>query len=418
MKQTFCLLFTFSVFISSCQPPLRENKDFLLQLMSRDKAHFKYVLDHREDLEVQIIYTQINRDANNRPDFKSFYFNVDSTKYFYPASTVKLPILLLALEKLNQLNLKGLDKNTPMFSDSVYAGQINVRADTTSETGLPSIGHYGKKILIVSDNDAYNRLYEFLGQKEINEKLRQKGYNLKILHRLERPMTNDQNRHTEAIRFVKDDSLIYQQPMLVNTDSIRPARVVKKGKGFMNGNRLVRKPFDFTYKNSYSLIEQQEILKSVLFPEVVDERKRFQLSEDDRKFLLKYLSQLPTETLHPAYSKDTTYFDAYCKFLLFGADKEKMPTSVRVFNKVGDAYGYVIDNAYIVDFENGIEFMLSAVINTNTDGIYNDNKYEYKTIGLPFMKHLGQSIYQYEMNRKRENKPDLSEFKLQYDHRK
>jgi hypothetical protein len=82
---------------------------------------------------------------------------------------------------------------------------------------------------------------------------------------------------------------------------------------------------------------------------------------------------------------------------------------------VGDSYGYLIDNAYIVDFENGVEFMLSAVINTNTDRVYNDGKYEYKSIGYPFMKNLGRAVYTYELQRKRKFKPDLQGFKVLYD---
>ncbi len=415
MKQTF-LAFLVSLSITSlCQSMVKEDKQFLLQLMSTEKAKFKYILDHREILEIQILYTQINRDANNRPVFKSFYFNVDSTNYFYPASTVKLPLVLLALEKLNGLRIEGLDKSTHMLHDSVYAGQSSVKTDVTAENGLPSVAQYARKILVVSDNDAYNRLYEFMGQKETNQILRSKGFNMRILHRLERPVNNDQNRHTEAIRFVKDDRLIYSQPMLVNPDSILPPRIVKKGKGFISNGRLLRKPFDFTYRNSYPLVDQQEILKAVLFPNEVEEKRRFNLTEEDRKFVMKYMSQYPTETIYPPYRADTTFYDAYCKFLLYGDNKEKIPEHIRIFNKVGDAYGYMIDNAYIVDFENGVEFMLSVVINTNRDGIYNDNKYDYEELGFPFMKNLGQLIYKYELDRKRERKPDLSEFRLTYD---
>jgi hypothetical protein len=59
--------------------------------------------------------------------------------------------------------------------------------------------------------------------------------------------------------------------------------------------------------------------------------------------------------------------------------------------------------------------MLSAVINTNTDGVYNDSKYEYHKLGYPFMRNLGRTVYRYEVQRKRKHKPDLSEFKLKYD---
>ncbi|GHM99437.1 hypothetical protein WSM22_09270 [Cytophagales bacterium WSM2-2] len=384
--------------------------------MGQHPSKFRKIIRHKDSLEVQIIYTQINRDSLNRPVFKSFYFHVDSTRYFYPASTVKLPLVLLALEKLNRLNIDGLDKYTPMFSDSVYSGQISVKKDSTSESGLPSVAHYTKKILLVSDNDASNRLYEFIGQKEVNASLKDKGYNIRILHRLERGLPPDQNRHTEAVRFVKNEAVIYNQPMLVNEDSIRPPRRVFRGKGFMKGeNTIVNQPFEFTYKNSYPLQDQQQILKAILFPESIQQERRFNLTDQDRKFVMQYMSQWPRETKYPAYQKDKSYYDSYCKFLIYGEKKKRIPANVRIFNKVGDAYGYMIDNAYTVDFENNIEFMLSAVINTNTDGIYNDGKYEYHRIGYPFMRNLGKMIYKYELGRKRIRKPDLSEYRMNYD---
>jgi Beta-lactamase enzyme family len=401
--------------IGACRP-LKEDQHFLESLMKGNHGKFKSILSN-DSLEVQIIYTQINRDSINRPNFKSFYFHADSSSYFYPASTIKLPQVLLALEKLNELNITGLDKYTPVFHDSLHEGQLSAKRDTTSADSLPTIAHYAKKIMVVSDNDAFNRLYEFMGQKATNEVLRRKGYNVRFLHRLERPLTPDQNRRTEGIRFVKKDTLIFKQPMLVNEDSIRPSRRVGKGKGFIkNDTILVEKPFDFTYKNFYPLTEQQEVLKAILFPNFVEPKRTFNLTSEDRKFVMQYMSQLPGETSFPPYKKDTSLYDAYCKFLMFGEDKTPIPKNIRIFNKVGDAYGYLIDNAYIVDFENKVEFILSAVINTNTDGIYNDGKYEYKTLGFPFMKNLGQAVYKYELKRKRKFKPDLKEFVLQYDH--
>ncbi len=401
----------------ACQPPLIEDESFLSNLMKRDPKNFQYVLNNSDTLQIQIIYTQINRDSINRPSFRSFYYHVDSTDYFYPASTVKLPQVLLALEKINELRAAGfrLDKFTAMYHDSLYQGHQAVKWDTTAVDSVPSVAHYAKKIMVVSDNDAFNRLYEFLGQKATNDILKSKEYNVRFLHRLERPLSPDQNRHTEAVRFVRHDSIIYQQPMLVNSDSIKAPRKVFKGLGYIKADSLARKPFDFTYKNSYPLQEQQEILKAILFPEYVDPKRKFNLTEEDRKFVIKYMSQLPGETKTPRYHKDTTLYDAYCKFLMYGEDKTPIPKNIRIFNKVGDAYGYLIDNAYIVDFENGVEFMLSAVINTNTDGIYNDGKYEYKTIGYPFMKNIGQAIYNYELKRKRKHKPNLQEFVLKYD---
>ena len=399
---------------SACQCQLKEDDHLLFNMMNRGSDQFRYFIDHPDSLEIQIIYTQINRGANNRPSFRSYYFNVDSSRYFYPASTVKLPVVLLSLEKLNQLHIRGLDKFTAVFHDSVYSGQVSVLKDTTSETCLPSIAHYIKKILIASDNDAHNRLYEFMGQCEANEILQQKGYAIRLLHRLELSLTPDENRHTEAIRFVRNDTVMYRQPMLIN-DSIPKKETVLKGVAHIEHDSLIHEPFDFSYKNFFPLTEQQYLLRAFLFPETVEAKRRFDITKEDRQFVLQYMSQLPTETKFPAYAADTAYYPAYAKFLMFGDSRDPIPSAIRIFNKVGDAYGYLIDNAYIVDFDQGVEFMLSAVIHANTDGIYNDGEYEYETLGYPFMKNLGQLIYQYELNRKRAKKPDLTEFKFQYD---
>jgi hypothetical protein len=125
------------------------------------------------------------------------------------------------------------------------------------------------------------------------------------------------------------------------------------------------------------------------------------------------MSQLPRESQSPKY--DTSHYDAYCKFLMFGDNKKPMPKNIRIFNKVGDAYGFLIDNAYIVDFEKNIEFMLTACIYVNSDGIFNDDKYDYETIGYPFMANLGKAIYEYELKREKKFVPNLNRFKVSYD---
>jgi hypothetical protein len=87
---------------------------------------------------------------------------------------------------------------------------------------------------------------------------------------------------------------------------------------------------------------------------------------------------------------------------------------VRIFNKVGDAYGFLLDNAYFVDFKQGVEFMLTATIYCNEDEIFNDDKYDYDSVGFPFYKHLGEVIYNYELARKKVNQPNLDYLKFSY----
>ncbi len=399
--------------------------NLLISILKKRPDLFGKILAEPSKYRVQILYTQIDRDKNNVPSFKSYAYRINKDEYFYPASTVKFPACLLALEKLNHLNIKGLTRQSWMLSDSAFEGQIKQMTDESNlgNGGMPTIEHYIKKILLVSDNDAFNRLYEFMGQEAFNETLYKKGYkDLRIVHRLQIPMSREQNRRSNPIIFRNktegDEVLIsdiYRQPMLVNPKVYEPSAPIGIGKGYMRGDKLVNEPFDFTNKNCFPLKNQQAILRGVLFPESVPKEQRFDLTNDDYKLIYKYMSQFPTETSNPPYKKDTAMYDSYCKFLMFGDSKKPIPNSIRIFNKVGDAYGFLLDNAYIVDFEKKIEFMLTAVIYCNSDGIFNDDKYDYDAVGYPFMANLGKTIYDYELKRTRKVKPNLSKFVISYD---
>lgn len=122
---------------------------------------------------------------------------------------------------------------------------------------------------------------------------------------------------------------------------------------------------------------------------------------------------MPGESLSPVYDPGKNW-DTYVKFLLYGSERGTSHSGIRIFNKVGDAYGFLTDAAYIIDTDSQVEFMLSAVIYCNSDGIFNDDHYDYASVGLPFMKHLGQAILEYERTRVRKYKPDLSQFIYNY----
>lgn len=390
-----------------------EASGVLKDILNQQPGLFEKILNDTEN-KVQIIYTGIDRDKNNRATFTDHFLNVNADKYFYPASTVKLPVAILALQKLNELNIPGLDMNSTMNTEADDKSQSLNYNDPTSAEGRPAIANYIKKILLVSDNDAFNRLYEFLGQEYINNTLHKLGYeDVQIIHRLEISLTEDQNRHTNPVRFFDTSGqLIYEKP--AEKSKLKYAnRSTKMGKGFYRSGQLINEPFDFSQKNRLTLQSLHNILRSIIFPESVTGKQRFNLKEEDYLFLRKYMSMFPQESKYPAYDS-VNYWDHYVKFLLFGAGKEPAESNIRIFNKVGDAYGFLIDAAYVVDFKNEVEFMLSAIIHCNSDEIFNDDKYEYNTIGFPFMRNLGQVIYQYELKRKRKFSPDLKKIMIDY----
>jgi hypothetical protein len=424
-------------FIMACHPthkimtmPPEQTDNFIADLLHSYPKYFDSLIQNQDEYGIQIIYTQIDRKKNGRPVLTDQFFNV-SDNYFYPASTVKFPVALLALQKLNQLKIKGLDGNTSMITEADYSpqgsanGQTAVYNDPTSPDGRPTIAQYIKKIFLVSDNDAFNRLYEFLGQEYINKSLHKMGYDdAELIHRLSISLTEDENRHTNPVRFYSQlpesggnaghdtsSHVIYEKP-LENSQWVYAKRNDKKGKGYYSGDKLINEPFDFSKKNRLSLVDLHSMLKTVFFPKEFKKKQRFRLKKEDYSFVHKYMSMFPRESAFPPY--DSTYQDAYSKFILWGDGKEKLDGNIRIFHKSGEAYGFLTDVCYVVDFKNNIEFMLSATIHCNSDGIYNDDHYDYETIGFPFLKNLGKVFYDYELKRERKYKPDLSSLKFDY----
>ncbi|PHN03629.1 serine hydrolase [Flavilitoribacter nigricans] len=390
------LLLTAAISLQSQENPLET-------IITRQKKDFGAWAQNPQQYELQVIYTQIDRDAEGKPTFTSYTFGIEADRYFYPASTVKMPVAILALEKLNELGIVGLDKWTPLKTGAARSPQTPVVTDTTAEQSLPSIAHYIRKIFLVSDNDAYNRLYEFLGQGYINRKLQQKTYvDTRLIHRLSAPGFDvEENRHTNPVTFYRyDTTLYYQGPVYSRAAHELSLQNELRGKGFKNGaGEIIMEPFDFTQKNYCSLQDLHDILQAVIFPNAVPPARRFNLTTSDHAFLQQAMCELPRASRYPDYSDKA---DNYVKFWMYGDQKEDtdIPKHIRICNKVGWAYGFLTDVAYIRDQKNGIEFMLAGSIHVNDNQIYNDGQYEYEEVGLPFFGELGRAIYAWEQKRR------------------
>ncbi|RFP65241.1 hypothetical protein D0N36_10285 [Hymenobacter lapidiphilus] len=357
---------------------------------------------------LQILYTQIRRDAQGQPHFRSYSYRLRPGEYFYPASAIKLPGALLALEKLHDLRQTQpeLRSNAPLRIAAAGWGQTPVERDTTSADGRASLAHYVRKMLLVSDNDAYNRLYEFVGPAELQQGLRRHGLRRTVLrHRLSVGDQDSTARHTNPLALYTDTTLarpLYLQPAAYFggrwPHGQRRGRLI--GTAYLEDQQKIDKPFDFSTKNATTLVDLQRSLQLVLFPETVPPAQRLRLDSADRRLVLNSLHQLPRQSQHPRYLP-ADYPDNYVKFLLAGGPAGPLPEGVRIYNKIGLAYGFLIDNAYIVNPETGVEFMLSAVIYVNSDGVLNDDRYDYDSVGFPFLRRLGEVVYEYEKSRRK-----------------
>lgn len=414
----FLLLLMFYLPLSVLsQPAATTETGFLRQFLYEKMPSFRYILDNPVKYRLQVIYTQIDRDTENKPSLKVFYLRDEQPEFFSPASLVKLPLSVMTLEKIDRLDIPGLAIETRFTEDSSYLCQEAVREDVLAPDSVPRFSNIIREALIVSDNEAYNRMYEFQGQQAINNRLRELGYaDARIIQRFA-SCDSTENRHTNGFTFFDENGkIVYRQEPQYNTRRYPVAAGnLVVGKAYLTDyGRRIDRGMNFTWKNLVPLADIDDILKRIIFPAVYPEDKRFMLTKEELDYIRRNLALSPAESGIPALSSNKKdYWDALTNYLYYGCEKDAIPgKNPRIFNIVGQSYGFLSDCAYFADFENGVEFFLSATLYVNEDGILNDGKYEYATVGFPFLKELGRQIYRYELQRDRKVKPDLSEFRI------
>ena len=348
--------------------------------LASSNEKIRRVMDSLENYHVQIQFTQIDR-IGDRIVFQDYGFQVDNKNYFYPASTVKFPAAVATLEKLN--NLDSLQRNDVFY----------IEGDSIETTFARAI----EEIFAVSDNDANNRLVEFLGFDDLNHRIQKTGAGpIRISHRLSTSNADDVTTKPLVI-YSNDSSTLITKPIISSPLKRLDLKNTQKGKGFYAGDSLYKEPFDFSLKNYYPITTQHQVLKRVIFPDMFEKKEQFNLSPDQHEFLLEAMSALPYQK---GYERNE-YYDGYVKFFMFGDSTNVIPSHIKIYNKVGYAYGTLTDCAYIKDVKNNVDFMITATILVNQDGIFNDDQYEYDEVGIPFLAQLGREIYQYELHRER-----------------
>ena len=340
-------------------------------LKNSESELINYVYKNQEKFEVQIILTELKKRKNGFTIHKK-KFNVDKKNYFYPASSIKLPIALLTIEKINENPNLNINSEFSIEGDSII---------TTFKKEITDL-------FIISSNESYNRLFEFLGQDYINKKLKQKGFkDFSIYHRLSTKESD--NLKTKEINFYRNGEINQIQKSINNKPLTKlNLKNLNKGIGFILDNELQNKSMDFSRKNYFSIEELNNILICLFFPEV-SKNKKFNLSNSQNLLIQKLMSSTPYDM---GFDKNI-YPNNYNKFFIYG-DKDGMIND-NIYNKVGNAYGYSIDNAYIYNKNSDRHFVLTACIYTNANNILNDNYYEYDEIGIPFLAEIGRFLTNY-----------------------
>lgn len=372
--------------------------DRVLKRVLKSKPILKEVASKKDSLRLQIIYTTIHKQKDGSTKFVTHTFHVDSNLYFYPASTAKLLVSAMALEKIEAETQADATYNTPLKAFAIGSCQTNEEFDTTAKNSTPTLGHYIHKMLLVSDNTAYNRVFDYVGQDQLQARLSQLGFSsARIIQRFDPTCNPEANRIHNRFEFYRPDStFLFSSTAITKNIYTNPITNVAVGNAYYFGDSLVKQPRQFRYNNNLPLAVLNQSLMRLMYPGAFDAAQHFHLNTSDLQFLKTQLGMYPYESDYHKY--DSSYFPAYKKYLYYGKDpKAVIDSNLRIYNIVGQAYGFTTDIAYFEDTKNDISFFLAVSLYTNADGILNDDKYEYNTIAFPFLQALGEAVYQREL---------------------
>ena len=381
MKQLACLLLSIILFGCSLETnPIKSS--------FRKNDFLKEIIKEKEDYEIQILLTKIDQ-YNSKVDFQEYKYQLDDNKYFYPASTIKLPIVVLTLKKINELRSKGSEitlKSKIILNFKDDYSELVIRDSITSFQNLIA------DVFLVSDNSASNILIDFIGYNYFNDEMKNADFNKTYLNHKFNP-----DPYVNSTWQISDlDNNIISSL----NDNQKIIKADDKTNGLEKGDRryfkgeILDESLNFSEKNRSSVTDMHNIIKYIFYPEIFDKTNTFNLNVEDYDFLRYWMSRFTYEDIGEKFIGDENFFETYNKFFIHGDEQSVSNEQIRVYNKIGQAYGTSIDNGLIKNYQDNVEFILTATIYTNKNKVINDNLYEYDDIAIPFLAKLSRGIYQ------------------------
>lgn len=400
LKSSYLLLFFVIPFRLCGQQVTNSLEDLLTYIKGKNKL-VDAVLSSPEKYRTQFIFSSIQGEEDSTRQFSTI--SQLTNDYFYPASMVKLPIAILVLEKLNRL---GIDR------DCFIEFQCEKQCGDMSYTRLS--GKEGKTIeellqemIIISDNNSFNAFYHFLTPKEINDRLRELGFDESKIYKCFSGCPKDNQLYCQPLRiFNKEGKEVYFQAASdMEYNEVEKCFVYTEEKliGLKHNQygKIIPGPYDFNYNLEMPLDETHEMLQRLVFPIMFPDSLQWKINEDSRDFLVKTLSQFPSELKSLNPNDKVHYPENAFKYIYFGRG-DQCPPEVKTISKIGISHGFTTESAVVVDSLNNVVFQLSVSIYTNANNTVNDGKYEYEQVAKPFIAEFSKLVYAYYVEEMRE----------------
>lgn len=372
--------------------PAADDADLLARVLRDAGPQSRRLLAARDEFELQVLWTRCSRSGSgNWQVAREHALGERRERWFAAASFVKLPLVALLLE---QLCTRGLIDRLDHLRVEVDASAACAPLPAAAEGGWPLL-RLLRAMCVVSDNRAYNALFELLGSDAIHRRLAELGYNdCRLAARLgcggPRPGKLAARVLDAAGEVVWDsprETVEQRQPF--------PFGRALKGRAWMQGGRQTAGAHDFSDSNFMPLADVQRMTLELGSGQPLGDAPAFALCPVARRVLAQVMAMAPRECPDPVYPSQQ-FADDHAKWLVPLDAAGHLPEGLRIASKNAQSYGYIGDSAFIVDTARDIAFGLSAVLFVDRDGVLNDGRYAYADIGRPFLRELGAAVLAYE----------------------
>ena len=357
----------------------------------REDGRFEQLLADPAKYRLQILVTELVPGEEGPVKLVTHGYRVDA-EFTFAASAIKTVASIAALRRLQRIDEPGVGLDTPMALCGPKRGPCDKTEDKSNLRGQTiTLGHELRKMHLVSNNKAFNRLYDFVGHREINEDLAGLGFaSVRIRHRMGQQYTL--GKTTPRMEFLRDDG-----PYVVERRTSDLALEPTQLPGILVGvayygrdHQRFDEPRDFSRKNHISTADLHRLQLSIVLPDhpaVPD----LGLSDAHQAALLAAMTENPESSANPKFDRPRLTGRRY-KLMSTGIERKIPLEQIRYVNKPGKAYGFHVENAYVEHLPTGRSFFVTASLYVNDNEVINDDHYEYEQISRPFFRDLGELL--------------------------
>ncbi|HHH11439.1 MAG TPA: hypothetical protein ENK23_05125 [Sorangium sp.] len=371
-------------------PPAEE--PWLQHTLRASDPRFGQWLGQAKQLRLQILVTVVDDTSDN---WTRYEFRVDD-EYFYPASAIKTFLAVAVLRHTSGLLAGDIPLGTRILrcrfnKPGCRPFREDAKKDEPGHPKVPEkkkkhqklrIGQEIRKMLSYSDNDSFNRLYDIIGHRELNEAMAALGFaSVRFHHKMNVPAK--WSRTTPRVTLLPVGKAAIRIPLRKSDYQLAPtaATGLDIGNAYNDGGKLVESPMSFAEKNAVSLRDLQRINISLLYPDH-PLAAPLGLSDAQRAHIIKAMTARLSSRKRAAEHGPLT-----------PGMLDVLPIKrARYVSKSGRAYGFHLENAFIQDTQTKRAMFVTVVVYANPNGVLNDDDYGYDDTSKPLLAAVGKAL--------------------------